>query len=43
MSVHISDELEQVHGETIAFLAFSGAATALAGVAGVIGATAGVV
>ncbi|MFC6727595.1 hypothetical protein ACFQDG_02945 [Natronoarchaeum mannanilyticum] len=43
MSVHISDELEQIHPETVAFIAFSGAATALAGVGGLLAATAGVV
>ncbi|WP_256392773.1 hypothetical protein [Natronoarchaeum rubrum] len=43
MSIHISDELEQTHPETIAFLAFSGAATALAGIAGLTAAGAGVI
>jgi len=43
MSSTISDDVAQIDKTTVAFIAFSGAATALAGVAGVIGATAGVV
>jgi len=43
MSVHLSDELESIHSGTIAFVAFSGAATALAGIAGLAAAGTGVI
>ncbi|SNZ06469.1 hypothetical protein SAMN06269185_1181 [Natronoarchaeum philippinense] len=43
MTDHISDDIAQIDKWTVAFLALSGAATALAGTGGLIAATAGVV
>ncbi|WP_256394226.1 hypothetical protein [Natronoarchaeum rubrum] len=43
MTTHLSDDVAQLDTSTIAFIAFSGAATALAGITGLAAAGTGVI